>query len=122
MQLCAIKPCTSWDIRDSCWDIRDSCWHIRDSCYLAQEHEIRNILYVLPAGLQQKKRTDDVALACSVNVAMRDKVVRLRVWPDKVLRLRVWPDVWASHTKSSSTRIFMVLSSAVGAADILLAL
>jgi len=47
-----------------------------------------------------------------VNAAMRDKVVRLRAWPD----------VWASHANSSSTGIFMVLSSAVGAADKLPAL
>jgi hypothetical protein len=81
---------------------------IRDSCY-AQEHEIRNVLYILPAGLQQKKRTDDVALACSVNAAMSVRVVTLGAWPAD----------WASHADSSTTSIFMVLSAAVGAADIL---
>lgn len=60
------KPCIGWGICDSCH---------------AQEHEITNALYILPAGLQQKKRTDDVALACCVNVAMSVKVVTLRAWP-----------------------------------------
>ena len=93
-QLCAIKHSIGWDIRDSCH---------------AQEHETRNALYILPAGLQQKKRTDDVALACSVNAAMSVKVVTLRAWPAD----------WASHADSSTAGIFMVLSTAVGAADIL---
>jgi hypothetical protein len=63
-------------------------------------------LYDLPAGLQQKKRTDDVAVARCVNAAMRDKVVMLRAWPD----------VCASHADNKTTGIFMIMFSAAGAA------
>jgi hypothetical protein len=80
-------------------------WDIRDSCH-AQEQERRNFWYDLPAGLQQKNRTDDVALARSVNAVMRDKVVMLRAWPD----------VCASHADSKIIGIFMIMSSAACAA------
>jgi hypothetical protein len=51
--------------------------------------------YILPAGLQQEKKTADVPLVCSVNVLMRENV----------MLSTARPEVWYKH--SSTTNNFM---------------